>query len=211
MEIIVPVQAGSTPRRRCHLLQNALVVAGEFAMLGDQRKSSSLHRYRNERNKHMSSNRVPAIVILLATALFVLIAPAAAMAEKPYVPPKDQAVYEKLQHWQDLKFGLFMHWGIYSVWGITESWPICDATPYGRNSSPMWEKSGKDPDKFMQMYFDLNKQFDPEDFNAAGARGRGACRSRSAPGPQARGDGRGRCRAGRRGPEGPRSTRRRPG
>ena len=31
-----------------------------------------------------------------------------------YVPPQDPAVREKLEWWQDLKFGLMMHGGSYS-------------------------------------------------------------------------------------------------
>ena len=42
-----------------------------------------------------------------------------------YVVPKDPLVQEKLSHWQDIKFGLLMHWGTYSEWGIVESWSIC--------------------------------------------------------------------------------------
>jgi alpha-L-fucosidase len=42
-----------------------------------------------------------------------------------YVAPKDSLVKQKLAHWQDLKFGLLMHWGTYGQWGIVESWSIC--------------------------------------------------------------------------------------
>jgi alpha-L-fucosidase len=42
-----------------------------------------------------------------------------------YIPPTDTAVQQKLKQWQDLKFGLFMHWGPYSEWGVVESWSIC--------------------------------------------------------------------------------------
>ncbi len=42
-----------------------------------------------------------------------------------YVWPTDPLVLEKLDEWQDLKFGLLMHWGHYSQWGIVESWSIC--------------------------------------------------------------------------------------
>lgn len=45
--------------------------------------------------------------------------------EYTYVAPKDTAVLRKLDAWQDLKFGLFMHWGPYSQWGVVESWSIC--------------------------------------------------------------------------------------
>lgn len=42
-----------------------------------------------------------------------------------YVVPSDTLVQQKLAHWQDIKFGLLMHWGTYSEWGIVESWSIC--------------------------------------------------------------------------------------
>ena len=35
-----------------------------------------------------------------------------------YEAPKDEQVIKKLKHWQDLKFGVLMHWGLYSVPGI---------------------------------------------------------------------------------------------
>ena len=41
-----------------------------------------------------------------------------------YEWPTDPAVLEKLDAWQDLKFGVLMHWGLYSVPGIVESWNI---------------------------------------------------------------------------------------
>jgi len=42
-----------------------------------------------------------------------------------YVPVTDPLVKQKLDQWQDLKFGLMMHWGPYSQWGVVESWSIC--------------------------------------------------------------------------------------
>ena len=42
-----------------------------------------------------------------------------------YVAPSDPLVAEKLDMWQDLKFGVLFHWGLYSVPGIVESWSIC--------------------------------------------------------------------------------------
>ena len=42
-----------------------------------------------------------------------------------YVVPDDPLVQQKLSKWQDIKFGLMMHWGTYSEWGIVESWSIC--------------------------------------------------------------------------------------
>ncbi len=42
-----------------------------------------------------------------------------------YYPVEDSLVRDKLENWQDLKFGLLMHWGAYSQWGIVESWSLC--------------------------------------------------------------------------------------
>lgn len=46
-------------------------------------------------------------------------------AEKAYIRPTDPKVLENIEQWQDLKFGIFMHWGTYSQWGVVESWSIC--------------------------------------------------------------------------------------
>ncbi len=42
-----------------------------------------------------------------------------------YVWPKDEQVKQKLETWQNIKFGLLMHWGTYSERGIVESWSLC--------------------------------------------------------------------------------------
>lgn len=47
------------------------------------------------------------------------------VAQAPYVSPTDTAVAHKLAQWQDLTFGLLMHWGTYCQWGIVESLNIC--------------------------------------------------------------------------------------
>ena len=48
-----------------------------------------------------------------------------AAQDQPYVPPSDPQVRETLEEWQDLKFGLLMHWGLYAQLGIVESWALC--------------------------------------------------------------------------------------
>jgi len=78
----------------------------------------------------------------------------------------DPSVLKNLDSFQDMKFGLMIHWGVYSVWGAVESWPICDAEPYGRDVLAQWEQSGKNVETFMKMYFNLNTQFNPTQFNA---------------------------------------------
>jgi len=48
-----------------------------------------------------------------------------AYEDERYVPDTDPLVLANIQQWQNLKFGLLMHWGTYSQWGIVESWSIC--------------------------------------------------------------------------------------
>ena len=80
-----------------------------------------------------------------------------------YYPESDPLVLEKLEQWQDLKFGLLMHWGTYSQWGIVESWSICPED-YG------WCKrvSGSNPQSYYQYkkeYESLISTFNPVEFN----------------------------------------------
>jgi len=80
-----------------------------------------------------------------------------------YVPETDPLVLEKLEQWQDLKFGLLMHWGAYSQWGIVESWSICPED-YG------WceRKKGDSPDNYFEYvkeYENLKTTFNPTEFN----------------------------------------------
>ncbi len=68
-----------------------------------------------------------------------------------YVPVEDPLVQEKLEDWQDIKFGLLMHWGTYSQWGIVESWSLCPED-YG------WceRREGSNP----QNYFEYKKEYE---------------------------------------------------
>ena len=80
-----------------------------------------------------------------------------------YVPETDPLVLEKLEEWQNLKFGLLMHWGAYSQWGIVESWSICPEE-YG------WceRRKGSNPDNYfayVKEYESLQKTFNPEKFD----------------------------------------------
>ncbi len=83
--------------------------------------------------------------------------------DEKYVAETDPLVIEKLDEWQDLKFGLLMHWGAYSQWGIVESWSICPEE-YG------WceRKAGSHPDnyvKYVEEYEELQTTFNPVKFN----------------------------------------------
>ncbi|MEN8202762.1 MAG: alpha-L-fucosidase [Bacteroidota bacterium] len=80
-----------------------------------------------------------------------------------YYPETDSLVLEKLEHWQDLKFGLLMHWGAYSQWGIVESWSL---SPEDYD----WCKrySGENPQDYFEYkteYENLISTFNPVDFD----------------------------------------------
>ena len=75
-----------------------------------------------------------------------------------YQWPTDPGVLAKLDQWQDLKFGVLMHWGLYSVPGIVESWNIC-------NEDWIVRPQGTTYEGYKQWYWGLSKEFNPVDFN----------------------------------------------
>jgi alpha-L-fucosidase len=81
--------------------------------------------------------------------------------DEKYVPETDPLVLQKLEQWQDLKFGLLMHWGTYSQWGIVESWSICaEDEGWCRRSNPSYVD-------YKQDYENLQTTFNPVDFDPA--------------------------------------------
>ena len=83
--------------------------------------------------------------------------------DERYVPETNPLVLKKLEQWQDLKFGLLMHWGSYSQWGIVESWSLCPEE-YG------WcvRTKGSNPDNYFaykKEYEGLKNSFNPTQFN----------------------------------------------
>ena len=75
-----------------------------------------------------------------------------------YLWPDDPLVVRHLQEWQDLKFGIILHWGLYSVPGICESWTL---------TSEDWITP--DPvmsyDEYKKWYWGLINDFNPVHFN----------------------------------------------
>lgn len=83
--------------------------------------------------------------------------------DERYVPETDPLVLNKIEEWQDFKFGLLMHWGAYSQWGIVESWSLCPED-YG------WceRKKGENPMDYYaykKEYENLISTFNPTAFN----------------------------------------------
>lgn len=75
-----------------------------------------------------------------------------------YEWPTDTAVLNKLEKWQDQKFGVLFHWGLYSVPGIVESWQICSEDWITRPDTTTYEG-------YKQWYWGLSKVFKPTQFD----------------------------------------------
>jgi alpha-L-fucosidase len=81
---------------------------------------------------------------------------------KTYQVPDDVTVQQKLAQWQDLKFGLFMHWGTYSEWGVVESWSIC---PEDEGWTQRKGPYGATYEGYKKAYEGLQTTFNPVKFN----------------------------------------------
>jgi alpha-L-fucosidase len=79
--------------------------------------------------------------------------------DERYVPETDTLVLQKLEQWQDLKFGLLMHWGPYSQWGIVESWSIC------AEDEDWCRRKNLDYEEYKKQYEALQLSFNPVSFN----------------------------------------------
>ncbi len=95
------------------------------------------------------------LALLLCTA-------AKAQHHEAYTPPADPAVQQKLSQWQDLKFGLFMHWGPYSEWGVVESWSLC---PEDEGWTQRKGPYGADYYTYKKAYENLQTTFNPTHFD----------------------------------------------
>ncbi|MCF7920199.1 MAG: alpha-L-fucosidase [Candidatus Cloacimonetes bacterium] len=79
---------------------------------------------------------------------------------KEYHKPKDDNLNKRIGEWQDLKFGLMMHWGPYSQWGVMESWTLCSEEWIGRDLG----RYENYPD-YVEDYENLQRTFNPYDFD----------------------------------------------
>lgn len=81
---------------------------------------------------------------------------------RKYLPPADPLVQKNLAEWQDLKFGLLMHWGAYAQWGIVESWSLCPEDEDWCRRRP--EHGGENWFEYRKNYEHLQTTFNPRDF-----------------------------------------------
>ena len=78
-----------------------------------------------------------------------------------YIPPVEEDVKARLAEWQDLKFGMFIHWGLYSILeGSYNGHTMPDSTfKYGNSWYAEWIKPRLEiPDDF---YNGLVSEFNP--------------------------------------------------
>lgn len=99
----------------------------------------------------------------LSASLLLSLALSTAAQPQAYFPDPDPAIRQRLEQWQDLKFGLLMHWGAYSQWGIVESWSICPedlSWATGARKAGM----GETHHDYVQQYEALKTTFNPQQF-----------------------------------------------
>ncbi|UII20872.1 alpha-L-fucosidase [Fulvivirga ligni] len=71
--------------------------------------------------------------------------------------PKDPKVLSKLNEWQNLKFGMIIHWGLYAQAGIVESWELTSEDWINRKDSMSYCE-------YKEWYWGLSKEFNPVNF-----------------------------------------------
>jgi len=98
---------------------------------------------------------------LIFLFLFVSMLNVSAQHEvQTYVPDPDPRIQQRIGEWQDIKFGLLMHWGPYSQWGIVESWSICP-----EDEGWCVPDTVKDYFAYKKHYENLGKTFNPTKFD----------------------------------------------
>ncbi|MBO5634800.1 MAG: alpha-L-fucosidase [Bacteroidales bacterium] len=95
--------------------------------------------------------------------IFLVAALMCVNAAAQYIPPVEEDVKARLAEWQDLKFGMFIHWGAYSQWGVVESWSLAPddiSWQYGAR-----DKKNMDYFEYIQAYEHLKDTFNPVKFD----------------------------------------------
>ncbi|MCZ2077333.1 MAG: alpha-L-fucosidase [Bryobacterales bacterium] len=76
----------------------------------------------------------------------------------------DDRLQQRLEWFQDQKFGLMLHWGAYSQMGVIESWPLVWAD---RKWSNPKISTREEMVEFRKRYFALPRTFNPTEFDPA--------------------------------------------
>ena len=108
--------------------------------------------------------------LLLIVTLFAFNA-SAQMEKQKYYSETDPLVLKKLEKWQDIKFGLLMHWAPYSQWGILASWSICGEDEGWITAQRRYENYEKHKAEYKKLQTTFNPvNFNPEKWAAAAKR-----------------------------------------
>ncbi len=94
--------------------------------------------------------------VTLFAILVSLFTVGSAFAQSDREPETDTVILNRVDQWQDLKFGFMMHWGIYAQWGVVESWNLCN--------EPWIDRKGAAYDQYKHDYWNLNRTFNPTQF-----------------------------------------------
>lgn len=111
---------------------------------------------------HMLIKQKAKIIFLSLSLSSSVIFSQAHNVSEGYQKPADPLVVQNLEEWQDLKFGLFMHWGTYSQWGIVESWSLCPEDEPWTQRKP---EHGTSYNEYVKNYEKLQTTFNPIQFN----------------------------------------------
>ena len=102
--------------------------------------------------------------VWLIVGIWCLGGGATGFAQTGSTPDKetDTLVLKKLEWFQDMKFGLLMHWGTYSQWQIVESWSLC---PEDENWCERRGEKSRDYFEYKRAYENLQTTFNPTKFD----------------------------------------------
>ena len=98
--------------------------------------------------------------VILSTMLSICCLLPVKAQDEGYIYDTDPLIVQKLEDWQDMKFGLMICWGPYSIWGVIEGWSIC-SEDWEWNKRP----SNKSYAEYLKEYEMLPRYFNPLSFN----------------------------------------------
>jgi len=110
--------------------------------------------------------RRPTADMLMATVLLLSLTAAVRGADAGADKQTDPAVLANIERFQDMKFGLFIHWGPCTQWGAPIAWTISPSQTWSRpDDLPAWVDRGKNLDRYVRDFFALNTTFNPQHFD----------------------------------------------
>lgn len=117
---------------------------------------------------HRMNTRLAALALGLLSSWLLAGSAARAAETAPAAGGPEPWLRERLEWFQDLKFGFMMHWAPYSQWGCIESWPLVEEDKWGRpDSLKAWTERDQDMARFTRDYWALPKTFNPVKFDPA--------------------------------------------